>query len=597
MTELPDAEQLRQPNYTPPRRLLDALIERFLSSATEPGSVEKQQAITTALRRTAPDALARGLARLPETTGPARALLVALLGRLALDLAPRQPSAVSALLPLIADADPRAARQAVMAAGKLPAEFAPTVEPLLLERFTQATEPADRRALAESLGKLGSLPALPVFRAALDRPGSPMPPVLAQALERAILRIERNLARSPAAPELVASPAPESAPRSEIALDRPLPRPTLVTLRCRAGLTAVVLDELRLHGLLTRRPHSVLEPAGLGEAGTSGEPGRVTLEWSRPLSELFQLRTFSSLAFPLPSPLTAVSDEQLCAEVTDALSAASARELLRTLTHTSGPVRYRLHFADGAHHRSLVWKIATAVRQRAPELLNDPTSSPWQVEIGERDPASTTKPTIELVPQKFIDTRFSYRGRDVPAASHPPLAAALARLAAVGPEDVVWDPFVGSGSELIEVALSGPCQVLYGTDLDDQALSSARENSLAAGIPASRLELFKADALSWRPPAPLTRIITNPPMGRRTRPGQLSTFLSDFLTHAASLLAPGGRLVWISPQPRLTANCATSLGLRQLSVRSVDMNGFWGTLEVWERAPARFFRAPAKRRP
>ena len=76
-----------------------------------------------------PDALARGLARLPETTGPARALLVALLGRLALDLAPRQPSAVSALLPLIADADPRAARQAVMAAGKLPAEFAPTVEP------------------------------------------------------------------------------------------------------------------------------------------------------------------------------------------------------------------------------------------------------------------------------------------------------------------------------------------------------------------------------------------------------------------------------------------------------------------------------------
>lgn len=596
MTELPDAEQLRQPNYTPPRRMLDALIERFLTSATEPGAVEKQQAITTALRRTAGDALARGLARLPETTGPARALLVALLARLTLDQASRQPAAISALLPLIADADPRAARQAVMAAGKLPPELASTVEPLLLERFAQATEPADRRALAESLGKLGSPRALPVFRAALDRPGLPLQPVLAQTLERAILRIERSLARAPAAPEPAAQ-APDSASRSEIALDRPLPRPTLVTLRCRAGLTAILLDELRAHGLLTRRPHSVVEPSGLGEAGTSGEPGRVTIEWSRPLRDLFQLRTFTSLAFPLPSPLTAVSDEQLCAEVTDALSAASARELLRTLTHSSGPVRYRLHFADGAHHRSLVWKIATAVRQRAPELLNDPTSSPWQVEIGERGPSSRTQPTIELVPQKFIDTRFSYRGRDVPAASHPPLAAALARLAAVGPDDVVWDPFVGSGSELIEVALTAPCQLLYGTDLDDEALASARENSLAAGIDARRLELFKADALTWRPPAPLTRIITNPPMGRRTRPGQLSTFLSAFLTHAASLLEPGGRLVWISPQPRLTASCATSLGLRQLSVRTIDMNGFWGTLEVWERAPARLFRAPAKRKP
>lgn len=581
MIELPDAEQLRQPNYTPPRRLLDALIERFLTSATEPGAVEKQQAITTALRRTAGDAFVRSLAHLPETTGPARPLLVALIGRLALDLAPRQPSAVSALLPLITDADSRAARQAVMAAGKLPPECAALVEPALLDRFQHATEPADRRALAESLGKLGSAQALPALRHALERPESPLPPVLAQSLERAILRIERSLAR-PAATE----PPPES---GELVADRPLPRPTLVTLRCRAGLTAILLDELRARGLVARRPHSVLEPPGLGEAGASGEPARVTIEWSRPLRDLFQLRTFSSLAFPLSGPITAASDEQLCAEVTDALCATSARELLRTLTGSPGPVRYRLQFADGAHHRSLVWKIATAVRQRAPELLNDPTSSPWQVEIGR---------TIELVPQKLADPRFGYRGRDVPAASHPPIAAALARLAAVGPADVVWDPFVGSGSELIEVALTGPCQALYGTDLDDNALAGALANSRAAGV--QDLQLFKADALTWRPPSgsePVTRILTNPPMGRRTRPGQLSAFLSAFLTHAAAILTPGGRLVWISPQPRLTASCATSLGLRQLSVRTIDMNGFWGTLEVWEKPLPGVFRASAKRKP
>src|SRR5262249_32911244 len=97
-------------------------------------------------------------------------------------------------------------------------------------------------------------------------------------------------------------------------------------------------------------------------------------------------------------------------------------------------------------------------------------------------------------------------------------------------------------------------------------------------------ELHKADALTFTPPVRrLTRIVTNPPMGRRTRPGELSTFLSRFLERAAVLLSSGGRLVWISPQPRITTPHARACGLRLLSARSVDMHGFLGSLEVWNK--------------
>ena len=82
----------------------------------------------------------------------------------------------------------------------------------------------------------------------------------------------------------------------------------------------------------------------------------------------------------------------------------------------------------------------------------------------------------ELVPKGVADPRFAYRGRDVPAASHAPLAAAIAWLGGVREGDVVWDPFMGSGTELVERATRGPAAELVGTDLDPRALAAAEAN-------------------------------------------------------------------------------------------------------------------------
>ena len=149
------------------------------------------------------------------------------------------------------------------------------------------------------------------------------------------------------------------------------------------------------------------------------------------------------------------------------------------------------------------------------------------------------------------------------------------------PGDVVWDPFVGSASELIERAKAGPYRALVGSDLDGDALSAARVNAEAAGV--TDLSLSSHDATQHAPPG-VTRIITNPPMGRRVaRDGSLAELLDRFTDHAARVLLPGGRLTWLSPLPGRTAARAEANALSVVLRQSVDMGGFHAELQAWEK--------------
>jgi hypothetical protein len=122
---------------------------------------------------------------------------------------------------------------------------------------------------------------------------------------------------------------------------------------------------------------------------------------------------------------------------------------------------------------------------------------------------------------------------------------------------VVWDPFTGSGLELVERGLLGPYARLIGSDLDPKALATAAANLKSAGL--ERFELHAADATTFKPEG-VTLIVSNPPMGRRVQRGDVAPLLGDFLASAGGLLQPGGRLVWISPLPRVTQPAARARG-------------------------------------
>ncbi|MBI4511954.1 MAG: hypothetical protein HY698_20140 [Deltaproteobacteria bacterium] len=458
---------------------------------------------------------------------PLRGRLARALGRLcaAVDSA----AAREALLALCFDEDQKTQRNAVIALGKLrPGLRVPSVEDTLLRLWARPLASPLARSVAEALGKVGGEPALVGLHAARTDDAE-----LRKALDKAILILTRTLGRT----------------ETKIDLGVPPLHPILVDLHCRPGLEPWLMDELRRLG-----------------APQHGGHGTARLLAEVPPVQLFESRVFTRLGFPL-SPRRGSLEEA----VATALASEEAHRILATWTR--GTIRYRLHWIGGGHRRALAFRVAQLVSARAPELVNDPTESPWVAMVR----AEGGYVHVELVP-RVPDPRFTYRQRDVPGASHPTLAAALVRAAGARADDIVWDPFAGAATELIERARAGPYKELHGTDLDPRALEAAAGNLAAAGIAGVKLE--RADARTHVVPG-VSLVLTNPPMGRRVLRGDVGPLLDEVVGHVAKLLHPKGRFAWYSPLPRRTAASAVAVGLTMVTRREVDMGGFTAELQVF----------------
>jgi tRNA G10 N-methylase Trm11 len=191
--------------------------------------------------------------------------------------------------------------------------------------------------------------------------------------------------------------------------------------------------------------------------------------------------------------------------------------------------------------------------------------------------------TVELRPRWSPDPRFAYRLKDVPAASHPPLAACMAWLG--GRAEVVWDPFCGSGVELIECALRGGVRKAFGTDHSPDAIAIARANFDASGVLSADPEFFCIDfrehgSIQGLGPGSVDLIITNPPLGMRVPIRNLRDLISDLLAAAAVVLKPGGRLVFVNPVRMENPHPLLALRSRQ----TVDMSGFDCRMEMYVKS-------------
>ncbi|HTB74904.1 MAG TPA: HEAT repeat domain-containing protein [Polyangiaceae bacterium] len=516
-------ERLRDPGFTPRLREVDALVDLLADEDLAKTAVR-------AIGRVGPAALGPLRSRLEAAGAPLRAHIVMAIGRFVPD-----PSAVAVLLAALEDADPKTRRNAAIALGHVARA---DVEDALIVTWDRDPRPPMRRTLAASLGKVGSGRSLPLLREAAGSDD----PELARIASRARAMVERTASRGVGGR---VDPA-----RSPL-------RPVDLVAFCRRGLEDLLADELT--GVA-----AVVETRALG-------PGRVRARLAGSIDALFAARTMLWFAFPLPTEVRRVGEP-----LTETIARAATSEAARGVfaTWTEGPIRYRIAWSEGGHQRAAIWDASRAIEALAPDLVNDPTASTWEIVVA-RDERAVD---LEISPRSLVDPRFKWRRGDVPAASHPTLAAALARVAGVREDDVVWDPFVGSGAELVERALLGPTRALFGSDIDSRALAVARDNLAAAGVEA-RLE--PQDALG---PAPqgVTLIVTNPPMGRRaSRAAGLDERLDRFVAHAAASLAPRGRLVWMAPWPKRARIAAQQAGLTLDWASAVDMGGFDAELQRW----------------
>lgn len=517
------AQAVQSASFTPRRSDLEPLLD-LLGERDVAGAVER------AVCRLGTEAIPAVRQRLQEAKPPLKPRLARLLGRLGRGDA----DVMGDLVELLADADPKTRRNAALALGKqpVPARTADDakVEGALIAAWNRETHPDVRRSIEEALGKVGGPAALDL----LSRPE------LATVAGRAKTTLSRSLSR--------ATP-------SRVDPDRAPSEPVPIILHCRSGLAPILADEL---------------PAGFH--ARAGGADRVSATLSGKLAEVFRARTMLWFGFPLPPESGDTGDA-----IVRALSSEAARRVFETWTE--GPIRYRIRWASGGHRRALVWATAESVARACPSLVNDPTASTWEAVV-----ETDGEVRIELVPKRLADPRFAYRSGDVPASSHPTIAAALARIAGARPDDVVWDPFVGSGLELVERALLGPWRAIVGTDRDPKAIEVARRNLAAARVRGAELRV--ANATEHLVPG-VTLILTNPPMGRRVDRGDVGPLLDRFLDHAAASLEPGGRLVWVSPLPRRTSARARRAGLVLTSSRDIDMGGFTAQIQAFRKATRR----------
>lgn len=442
------------------------------------------------------------------------------------------------MLNLVADPEEKIRRYAIQALPKL--DSGPEEEQALLALRTRASSPRELQAIDAALEKIGGT-------AALEALGNSAPTA-----------------------RLLANAARRSNP-GRIVMDRPLtPLPGLrVHLRGRRGLEHWVRQEWEQHPRLSTRFHLI-----------ECKPGLVAL---RPLkaftlADVFELRCFGSLNLAVGLARQS-ADAEPADTIARLLTCPAAQRILKTFHE--GPPRYRLEWIGPKIRQAHLRQIIAEAFRLCPAILNDPRQAPWAAEI---HPAPGGL-SVEWRPRLVPDPRFAYRVGDVPAASHPPLAASLALWAGRdGSEEHIWDPFCGSGLELIESALRGRVAMLYGTDLDPSALEACRANLTAAGLSSLPLRLAACDFRQYAErvgirPGSLSLVITNPPLGRRVRIAGLRGLIADLFQAAAATLRPGGRLILANPVRRSPPHPALRLEAKQ----TADLGGFDCRLEYWRK--------------
>jgi predicted RNA methylase len=436
---------------------------------------------------------------------------------------------------LLQDPSEKIRRYAIAALPKIGAGLGEEAEFLTLLRTTQLDR--EKKFLGKALEKIGGKATLEHI--SKEAPGS-----------RIEQKIKANLA--------------DSENPSDIRMDRSFSDYSglKIHLRGRRGLEGIVRDEIEE----SIRNGSKFRIAEVRE-------GLATIIPTAPfaLQDIFRFRCFGTVGFE-------VGSAEKLEDLPSAIVSRISRRLLETFT--SGSIRYRLDFPSKGHQRGAVKYLANQVYALCPTLLNSAQNAAWTISIHFR----RGKFRVEISPKQTADPRFYYRMGDVPAASHPPLAACMARLSGGRKQEVVWDPFCGSGLELIERALLGGVRCIYGTDRSPEAISITEKNFAAANIPFVQTKFICCDFRDFAKVEKLavnsvTLVISNPPMGKRIHIPNLKGLMDDFLAAAVAVLKVGGRLVFANPLRTHLHHPSLKLEFQTV----VDFGGFDCRLEMYAK--------------
>ena len=419
-------------------------------------------------------------------------------------------------------------------------------ESRMLELLKEAGEEREQRHLGRALEKIGGAATLAALE---ETEGLNLPAITRQKVKAAVSRVENP---------------------SEVRLDARI-RPDAglqVLLHCRKGLEEFVREE------------AVELLSGNEWRIESVKPGLVTLQPLKDfsLATLYRMRCFATIGFPLGN-VSGVSGPAWIETLARCIASLRTQSLMRDTTR--GAARYRLEFAGRGHQRGAIRQVIERAYELCPGILNDARQAPWSIDVIASGGGMSS---VELRPRLYPDPRLRYRQDDIAAASHPPLAACMARLAGLKESEVIWDPFCGSGLELIERSLRGGVTTAYGTDLDSKALDVARVKFASARLAPTRAEFIRSDfrdagQSAGIAPGSISLVITNPPLGRRIRIKDMQGLFIDLYAESARALGIGGRLIFVNPLRTVPGDPSLRLEYQ----KTIDLGGFNCRLEMYRK--------------
>ncbi|GAB3615503.1 hypothetical protein GCM10027416_00600 [Okibacterium endophyticum] len=120
--------------------------------------------------------------------------------------------------------------------------------------------------------------------------------------------------------------------------------------------------------------------------------------------------------------------------------------------------------------------------------------------------------------------RRPWRRCTVLGSIHPPVAAAMGRLARIENSCTVLDPCCGAGTVVVEAYGLNSAATYIGGDIEPEAIAIAAENSV--GLP---VQWYVGDAGDLGlPSGSVDRIVTNPPWGVRRQAVDLTGLLTEW---------------------------------------------------------------------
>ncbi|MDR1531018.1 MAG: RNA methyltransferase [Clostridiales bacterium] len=171
---------------------------------------------------------------------------------------------------------------------------------------------------------------------------------------------------------------------------------------------------------------------------------------------------------------------------------------------------------------------------------------------------------------KLTSAAYRYRGnyrQFMPGALRPSVANALVWLSRPDKNDVVLDPFCGSGTIVSEREYY-PYRKILAFDIEQEAVEAAKSNVSGHVIvrrgDACRLPLNGHCA---------DRIITNAPWGARIRVGDIYQLYGAFMREAFRVLKRDGRCILLTDKTEVLERVSRELGLNAAPLVQISLHG------------------------